>query len=125
MSDTASRGRYETVGTNAGCLTPILVYWEQRRHPPTTNRLRLQSKRNRQVGVSGSAFLTPPVVKYLNTLGGGGGRPRKRAEDRGRTTRTSVCHPPFRERRAPFLIFPRHGFLRNDKLPLAKIRQMV
>jgi hypothetical protein len=37
--------------------------------------------------------------------GGGGGRPRLRGlKTGGRTTRFTVCRPPFRERRAPLLM---------------------
>jgi hypothetical protein len=35
---------------------------------------------------------------------GGGGRPRRGLETGGRTTRATVRHPPFRERRAPLLL---------------------
>jgi hypothetical protein len=43
------------------------------------------------------------ALERLRLLGGGGS-PRKRAVDRGRTTRASVCRPPFRENRAPLIL---------------------
>jgi hypothetical protein len=58
-----------------------------------------------------------------DTRGGGGGRPLCGLETGGRTTRTSVCRPPFRERRAPLLLMMpalRWRFLSdNAEVPLA------